>query len=327
MTWVGVAGNRFYAKVFVLMKLYPRLFLAGVSALACLASLSAKPLRVLYFTKASGFEHAPIKQVDGQPSYSEKVLTSLAAQHDLVLTCSKDGSLFSRDYLAQFDVIMFYTSGDLLSSGTDGQPAMTPAGKQALLDAIAGGKGFVAVHSGSDTFHTGEHGGGNPKLELRGARYVLNGDASDPYIRMLGGEFIKHGKQQVAKARVVDAAFPGFGEIGPVWELQEEWYTTKEFPPDVHVLLVMETAGMEGPDYQRPPYPLAWARNYGKGRVWANVMGHREDVWDSAKFQAMLIGGIEWAGGRKSAEIAPNLMAVTPQANAMQAAPPPEPAK
>ena len=186
------------------MKSYPKLLAAGLlmPSVFRFSLISAAPLRVLYFTKSAGWEHSAIKRTDGKPSYSENVLSSLAAKHDLVFTFSKDGSLFSPEYLVNFDVIMFYTSGDLLSVGTDGQPAMTPAGKQALLDAVAAGKGFVGVHSGSDTFHTNEHGGGNNPI--RAPRFVNYGDKADPYIKLLGGEFIRHGAQQVAKAKVID---------------------------------------------------------------------------------------------------------------------------
>jgi type 1 glutamine amidotransferase len=300
------------------MKSYPKLFALGLLLLGFHSSLmSAAPLRVLYFTKSSGYEHSAIKHVDGKPSYSENVLTALAAKNDLVLTFSKDGSLFSPAYLAQFDVIMFYTTGDLLATGTDGQPAMTAAGKQALLDAIAGGKGFVGLHAASDTFHTGESGGGNNPIT--GNRYKNNGDAADPYVKMLGGEFLKHNAQQVAKARVIDPAFPGCAALGEAIAVTEEWYSLKEFAPDLHVLLLMDTTGMQGSDYQRPSYPLAWAHPYGKGRVWFDAMGHREDVWDNPKFQAMLVGGIEWAGGRKSADVKPNLSEVAPGADTLPA--------
>lgn len=292
-------------------KLLLGLTLLGLS----LTAAHAAPLRVLYFTKSSGWEHSVVKNVDGAPSHSERILTSLAARNDLAFTYSKDGSLFSPEYLAAFDVVVFYTSGDLFSVGTDGHPAMTPAGKQALLDAVAGGKGFVAVHSGGDSFHTLESGGGNPTA--RHNRYIVHGDTADAYIKMLGGEFINHGAQQVARARVVDPHFPGCGEIGDTYECLEEWYSMKEFAPNLHALLVLDTAGMQGPDYARPPFPLAWARTFGKGRVWFNGMGHREDVWEDARFQSLLIGGIKWAGGRVDADVTPNLDKVAPQAAAM----------
>ncbi|HEY4301832.1 MAG TPA: ThuA domain-containing protein [Candidatus Didemnitutus sp.] len=299
------------------MKL-PRLVLvAGLSLLGLIPMFADSPLRVLYFTKSSGYEHSVIKQTDGAPSYSEKVLAQLAAKNNFAVAVSKDGSLFSPEYLAGFDVIMFFTTGDLTSVGTDGHPAMTPAGKKALLDAIAGGKGFIGLHAASDTFHTGEVGGGNPTE--RAKRYHNDGDAADPYVKMLGGEFIMHDEQQVSKAKVIDPSFPGCADLGGAIEVKEEWYTLKNFADDMHVLLVLDTSEMKGPDYQRPSYPVAWARPYGKGRVWFDAMGHREDVWDNPKFQDMLVGGIEWAGGRVQANIQPNLAQVAPDASKLQA--------
>lgn len=304
------------------MNLIPKILSLGVALLGlAVSSVNAAPLRVLYFSKSSGFEHSAVKRSNGQPSYSEAIFTKIAPANQFEFTFSKDGSKFSPEYLAQFDVILFYTSGDLLSVGTDGQPAMTAAGKQALLDAIADGKGFVAVHSGSDTFHTHESGGGNNPI--RTPRYQNYGDKADSYIKMLGGEFIKHGPQQVAKARVIDPSFPGFGELGGELNVKEEWYTLKEFAPNDHVLLVMETKGMDGSDYDRPPYPLAWARMFGKGRVAFNAMGHREDVWDSPAYQSMLVGAIKWAGGIVKADITPNLDKVTPGHATLQPLPPP----
>ncbi len=287
------------------MKPQSKLIVLGALLLGLCLPLSAAPVRVLYFSKSSGWEHSTVKRVDGKPSYSENVLASLAAKNDFEFTFSKDGSLFSPEYLAKFDVIMFYTSGDLLAVGTDGQPAMTAAGKQALLDAVAGGKGFFAVHSGSDTFHTGESGGGNNPIRLQ--RYKNYGAGADSYIKMLGGEFIKHGPQQIAVATVVSPDFPGFEKIGAEIKVTEEWYSLKEFGANIHVLLRMETDGMQGSDYKRPSYPLAWAANYGKGRVIFNAMGHREDVWDSAAYQSMLIGSIKWAAGLVKADLSPNL--------------------
>lgn len=293
------------------------LLLAALSALPA----AAKTLHVLYFTKSSGFEHGVIKRgPQGEPSYSENVLSALGAAHDIAFTYSKDGSLFSADYLAQFDVVFFYTSGNLLAVGTDGNPPLSPAGKAALLEWVAAGGGFMAVHAGGDTFHTYETTGGNPPQSERGNRYRLNGEASDSYVKMLGGEFINHGPQQESAATVIDPAFPGFGDLGNEVRVTEEWYSLKEFSPTNHVLLVLQTVGMKGNEYQRPDYPLAWARPYGQGRVWYNGMGHREDVWDAAYFQAMLVGALEWTGQRINAETAPNLLTAAP--GAMQLPPP-----
>lgn len=272
-------------------------------------------MHVLYFTKSAGYEHSVVRWSGRQFSHSEALLAEIGAANGIEFTFSKDGGLFSEAYLAPFDVIAFYTSGDLLSVGIDGQPAMTLSGKQALLDAVANGKGFVGIHGAADTFHTGESGGGNPTD--RANRYKVHGEGADPYIRMLGGEFINHGPQQVATARVADTAFPGMAGLDGAWTCYEEWYSNKEFAENLHVLLVMESVGMDSVDYQRPPYPLAWARMHGKGRVWFNGMGHREDVWDAPQFRSMLTGALLWAGGEVEADVTPNIDTATPEARVM----------
>jgi hypothetical protein len=42
---------------------------------------------------------------------------------------------------------------------------------------------------------------------------------------------------------------------------------------------------------------LAWFKSYGQGRVFYTALGHREDVWESATYQAHLLGAIRWALG------------------------------
>ncbi len=276
---------------------------------------AADPIKVLFFTKASGYEHSAIKRGPaGEPSHAEATLAAWGKSEGISFTFSKDGTIITAENLATFDVVFFYTSGNLLAVGNDGNPPLSPAGKQALLEWVAAGGGFMAAHAASDTFHTYEVTGGNPPQSERGNRYRLNGEASDPYIKMLGGEFINHGPQQVATAAVIDAQFPGFETLGDAITVKEEWYSLKEFSPAMHVLLVMRTAGMEGNPYQRADYPIAWAKPYGQGRVWFNAMGHREDVWDADFFKAMVTGGVRWSAGRVDAAIAPNLTTVAPGA-------------
>ncbi len=138
---------------------------------------------------------------------------------------------------------------------------------------------------------------------------------------MLGGEFIRHGRPQVGRAVVVNPDFPGFADLGEELVRREEWYSNKEFASDLHALLVLQTEGMEGDEYARPPYPVAWARHHGAGRVWYHAMGHFAEVWDDPRFQAMLIGGLEWAGKRRDAEIPANLAEAAPGANSLPPAP------
>ncbi len=294
----------------------------GLTSWLDFRATAATPKRkVLFFTKSSGFEHSAIKRTGGQPSFAEQVLTEQGPKHNLEFTFSKDGSRFTPAYLAQFDAFFFYTTGDLTTPGTDKNPPMTAAGKQAFLDAVKLGKGFIGSHSGADTFHT------QPDPADKSARYETNGGKSDPYILMLGGEFIKHGPQQVAKMRVVDRKFPGFEKLGDSFELNEEWYSLKEFQSNLHVLLVMETAGMKGDEYQRAPYPATWARTFGKGRVFYTSMGHREDVWANELFHGILFGGLHWAVRNLDADVTPNLEQVTPRHREIPPQTPAKPAK
>lgn len=291
-------------------ELLRRTGLTGLAALALGLSLGTgwaadapKTKKVLFFTKSAGFEHSVIKTPNGEPSYSQKVLTRLGPAHGIEFTFSKDGSLFTPEYLAGFDAYFFFTTGDLTTAGGDHSPAMTKAGKQAFLDAIKGGKGFIGTHAATDTFHSQQP-----------ITYQNDGDAADPYIQMIGAEFIIHGAQQPSKMRVVDGKFPGFAARGEGFTLTDEWYSMKNFAPNLHVLLVQETDTMKGGPYQRPPYPATWARMHGQGRVFYTSMGHREDVWDNPLFQEILFGGIGWAVGNENADVTPNLNQAAPGA-------------
>jgi type 1 glutamine amidotransferase len=272
--------------------------------------------RVLFFSKSSGFEHSVIKDPakpfnpspgSTVPGLAFQVLAALGKRENVEFVFSKDGSLFSQAYLAQFDAFFFFTTGDLTTAGTDGNPPMTPEGKAALLSAVAGGKGFLGAHCATDTFHTG---GANITEEVR---YTDNSADADPYIRMIGGEFIRHGKQQPSHLIVVDPKFPGIAAVPTDNRLTEEWYSLKNFAKDIHVLLVQETTGMAGLPYERPNYPSTWARMYGKGRVFYTSLGHRDDVWESPMFQSVLAGAINWAVGRADADLTPNIDSAAPQ--------------
>ncbi|TDU62530.1 hypothetical protein EI77_04631 [Prosthecobacter fusiformis] len=280
----------------------------GLALSLVFAAPDAKKPRILFFSKSSGFEHSVISWKNGQPSYAEKVLQELGEKQGWEFEFSKDGSKFGKDYLAQFDAVFFYTTGNLLEAGTDKQPPMSAEGKQALFDYVKSGKGFIGTHSASDTFHTDNESAKGPE------RYLNHGEKADPYVRFIGAEFIKHGAQQVAKNTVVNPKFPGFEKVGTEYSFHEEWYSLKDFTPDIHVLSVMDAPAMKGAEYERPAFPSTWARKEGDGRVWYTAMGHREDIWTNPVFQDILIGGIRWAIGAVEADVPPNLKEVAPGA-------------
>lgn len=260
--------------------------------------------RVLMYTRSQGYQHDVVKRKDGKLSLAEQIATDLGAKHNIEVVCEKDGRVFVSEEFPKFDGFLFETQGDLCSEKSqDGQPPMTQEGKKALLDAVKGGKGFVGCHCASDTFHSP-----GPAFKNQDA------DKIDPYIAMLGGEFIKHGEQQKGWMRVVDHDFPGLKGVED-YAMLEEWYSLKNFAPDLHVILVQDTKGMRNFDYERPNYPATWARKHGKGRVFYTSMGHRDDVWKSDTFATVLAAGLAWTLGQVDAEVPPNLKSATPEAS------------
>ena len=287
--------------------------MAALAWTGCASPTPQRTKKILVFSKSSNYEHSAIHRTGDQLSFAEETLKKIGETNHLEFTFTKDGRLFTAENLAQYDVFLFYTTGDLTESGTDHNPPMPPGGKAALLSAIRQGKGFVGVHSATDTFHSP----GNREIDA--ARFQNDGTHVDPYIQMIGGEFVIHGGQQTARMICADAAFPGMeaapADFGPL----EEWYTMKNFAKDLHVILAQDTSNMKktGGDYcyDRPPYPATWARQYGKGRVFYTSMGHREDVWSNPVFQQILLGGINWAARNVNANVAPNLSRVAPGAD------------
>jgi len=266
------------------------------------AADNASPKKVLFFTKSSGFPHPVVTRKDGKLSVAERVLTEIGKEHGFEVVASKDGRLFDPDKIGQWDAFAFETTGDLTTRGNnnDGEP-MSVDGKKAFLDAIRAGKGFLGMHCATDTFHS-------PEGRL------------DPYIEMIGGEFIRHGAQQTVQIDVADPNFPGAKAFGPSFRILDEWYALKNFQDDLHVILVQNTKDMDKTTaknpgnivYDRPSFPETWARMYGKGRVFYTSMGHREDVWENPLYQGLVVGALNWATGKVDASIEPNVSTVTP---------------
>ena len=276
------------------------------SSLAGAAADDAKKRQVLYFTRSAGVEHAVVKRSGAGPSLSEKNLIEVGRVSGFEVKCTNDGRVFDGD-LSQYDAIAFYTSGDLTRPAKDGSPPMTPAGRRKLLDAISSGKGFVGFHSAADTFHS------------KGPRDASQAEV-DPYIAMLGGEFLAHGAIQEASL-LASSRFMSRSATMPSEAISftDEWSTFKNYAHDLQVIFVQETRYMIGDAYRRPDYPSTWARMHGKGRVFYTALGHCEDVWTNPFFHAFARSGLEWVMCEIDFDMTPNVDKVTPQANQLKA--------
>jgi type 1 glutamine amidotransferase len=262
-----------------------------------------------------------VKRINGKPSLVDDTITTLGDKHGFHVGVTKDGRIFDEKKFHDYSALVFYTTGDLTTLGTDGKPPMSAEGKQNLLEAIHKGMGFVGIHAAADTFHP------QPDPKDLSNRYIAHGEQQDPYLKMLGAEFIIHGSDprlQDANLIVNDPKFPGLEAVSSPVSLKEEWYSLKDFQSDLHVILTLDTKGLHGACYERAPYPVTWARMHGRGRVFYTAIGDRPENWTNEFFLSLLGGGIRWAIGEVNPDVETNLKEAAP---GFAEIPPKQPAK
>ena len=283
------------------MKLRYALFFAVLPAFLGLCTLlnaqDVKPAKILVYTHSEGFEHEPAKMENGTTG-TGRALKTYFADKKIEIVETQDGSIFDGD-LAPFDAFVFYTQGNLLGKNTlnnENAKPMTADGLQKMIAAVKTGKGFVGIHSATDS-----HCGDALKSE----------DGVDLFTKFIGARFTGHGDQQTATLTIVQpTAFPSLKDAGESITTRDEWYAMNRFNTDMHVVLIQETEGMQGRDYARPPFPTTWIRKEGEGRVGYTSFAHDNRYFDDS---VQRIGDIiEWAVGRFEADTTPNIEKVTP---------------
>ena len=126
---------------------------------------------------------------------------------------------------------------------------------------------------------------------------------------MMNGEFF-------APTRVIveDPKFPGAMSWGAEsFEFAEQHpIAGPAYSREIdHVILRLDPASMPEQVRSRRPdgdYPVVWARQYGKGRVFNVGWGEFEETWDDPGFQNMVLGGIKWVLGSVQADVTPRPM-------------------
>jgi hypothetical protein len=77
----------------------------------------------------------------------------------------------------------------------------------------------------------------------------------------------------------------------------------------VRVLLTLDAAKLDlnNPRVHRTDkdFAVIWARNYGKGRVIYNGLGHVEAVWDRPDIQKMVVEQMKWLLGMAPGDATP----------------------
>ena len=278
------------------------LSLAVVAACFGLCTLlnaqEVQPAKILVFTRSQSFEHEPAKLLDDGTTGTGRGLKTYFADKDkkIEVVETQDGGVFDGD-LSPYDAFVFYTSGNLLdASGSKNDKAkpMTEAGLRKMIAVVRAGKGFVGIHAATDS-HCG-----------------INEDGVDIYTKFVGARFTSHGPQQIATLTVVQPTpFPSLRAVeGGKIRTRDEWYAMNQFNKDMHVLLIQETEGMRGKDYERPPFPATWIRKEGEGRVAYTSFAHdNRYLGETVHYISDLI---EWSVGRLEADTTPNIGQVTP---------------
>ena len=113
-----------------------------------------------------------------------------------------------------------------------------------------------------------------------------------------------------APVLVEDPAFPGMKAWPSSFTLMDEIYQMKSFSREQsRVLMRLDASKLDlaNPKVHRADRDLAvaWAKNWGKGRVFYSTLGHVEDNWDRPEFRTMYTEAIKWALGLVNADATP----------------------
>jgi type 1 glutamine amidotransferase len=149
------------------------------------------------------------------------------------------------------------------------------------------GKGFVLAHTGIGAF-----------------------ESWPEFREMVGGLYDEHPWNTTqAKLIVNDPHFPGM-EFKTEDQFKDEFYQLKDFRADqIHVILSLDTSGLNMNNPRVHPgdsFALAYAKMYGKGRVFYSTLAHAPATWDDPRVRDLYLGAIKWALGLVDAEVAPN---------------------
>ena len=267
--------------------------------------------KLLYFDLSTEWEHPPTVDEEDGTSFAAKVVKKLGESLGFEVTCTKDGSILDSD-LGVYRAMIFYTCGDL-DRAPETRTGATVKGYENLLRAIRRGTGFLGIHSATDTWQcSGELWENQPIADRT------------EYIKMIGGDFITHGSIQEATLTVTEPVqLPSLkGFANRQIRFRDEWYTMKNFNPDLHVLLVQETDGMLQEDgnicYKRPPYPSTWIRKEGDGRVAYTAFGHDKEMWQAELVQSVIRDLMRFVTGDLDLDLTPNMDQVCPDASILR---------
>jgi uncharacterized protein len=166
--------------------------------------------------------------------------------------------------------------------------------KAELLQFVRDGKGFVAAHVGLTALESWPEFG-----------------------EMLGGQFDQHPISGPGTIINEGPNFPATKHFPASFAFNDEFYQPKNLSREkVDVLLRLDLSNVPANPSLRlnGDYPLAWAKMYGKGRVFYGSFAHSNETWDLRNVQQMYFEAMRWALGLTDAT--PNPHPMPPAASA-----------
>jgi len=249
------------------MKSFFRITLFYLFLITCSASF-AQQFKALLFTKTDGFHHESIQE-------GVTAMRTLASRNNFTIDWQENATIFNDKALENYSVVIFLnTTGNILNEE-----------QQAAFEKfIKAGKGYVGVHSASDT-------------EYDWAWYT----------KLVGMMFKIHPQQQTAYLKLEDGNFPGMERFPKKLLWTDEWYEYSDRKADdLHILLSVDEKTYD-------PYakwgeregkgmgfhPIAWYHKYDGGRSFYTGLGHIPLTFSDPIFLDHLYGGIYWAATGK----------------------------
>ncbi len=212
---------------------------------------------LLVFSRTAAYRH------DSIPA-GIQALTALAKSRGWQLDATEDASRFSDAGLAGYSAVIFLsTTGDVLDDAQQG----------AFERFIRAGKGFIGIHSATDTEYDWAWYGG-----------------------LVGAYFREHPAVQAASVVVEDKTNPATAGLPNPWKRTDEWYAFKDNPrPNVHVLLSLdENSYSPGAANMNGDHPIAWCHEYDGGRAFYTALGHTSESYSDPLFMGQLAGAVAW---------------------------------
>ncbi|MFO0956115.1 MAG: ThuA domain-containing protein [Isosphaeraceae bacterium] len=189
------------------------------------------------------------------------------------VTLNEDAALLTTPALARYDIVV------ALADRRDPEFKYTEAQQKALLDFVRAGKGYVSIHGADNAApdwlpEWREMLGAVFSHDTKGGKY--------PDGKVLKGTY---------SIRITQPDHPITNGLD-AFQLKDELYYHLQMESGVEPLAVAQHDGKD--------WPVAWTRDFGKGKVFHTPLGHRDfgndkdDPLRDPNLGKLVIRGIDW---------------------------------